>query len=146
MAGNYHNPTFGNYDFYTARFYIRANQNVTEPELSEPDTGGTTGGGSTGETTGNTTSGGTAGVSSAAGSAGDNSLGSIQKEKSAAKLKPVSISKFQSKSKRKLTVKWKKHSGVTGYQLQYALNKKFTKGKKTKKVSGYKKTSLTLKS
>ena len=161
MTGNYHNPINGDYDFYTAGFYIRANQNVTEPESSGPGTGSTTGGGSTGgsstggttggsttgggSSTGGSTSGGTAGVGSAAGSAGGSSTSGKHKEDSAAKPKPVSISKLQSKSRRKLTVKWKKRSGVSGYQLQYALNKKFTKGKKTKKVSGYKKTSLTLK-
>ncbi len=57
---------------------------------------------------------------------------------------PVSVSKLVSKSRHKLTVKWKKKAGVSGYQIQYALNKKFTKGKKTKKAAGYKKTSLTV--
>ena len=44
--------------------------------------------------------------------------------------------------KKKLTVSWTKKSGVKGYQLQYALNKKFTKKKKSKPV---KKTKITIK-
>ena len=38
------------------------------------------------------------------------------------------------KGKRAMTVKWKKVSGINGYEIQYALNKKFTKSKKTAKV------------
>lgn len=47
--------------------------------------------------------------------------------------------------KKAFTVKWKKQTeNVTGYQIQYALNAKFTKGKKTAEVSKAK-TSLTIK-
>ncbi len=42
------------------------------------------------------------------------------------------------------TVKWKKVSGVTGYQIQYATNKKF-KNAKTTTVKGANKTSKTVK-
>ena len=47
------------------------------------------------------------------------------------------------RGRRKFTVKWKKVSGVTGYQLQYATNKKFKKAKK-KTVKGAKKYKLTV--
>ena len=46
-----------------------------------------------------------------------------------------------------ITVKWEKQSAkisssrITGYQVQIAENKKFTKGKKTFTIKGYKKTS-----
>ena len=33
------------------------------------------------------------------------------------------------------TAKWKKVSAATGYQIQYALNSKFTKSKKTVKIT-----------
>lgn len=45
-------------------------------------------------------------------------------------VKATSIEKL-TPAKRGFTVKWKKVSGITGYQIQYALNSKFTKGKKT---------------
>ena len=44
--------------------------------------------------------------------------------------------------KKKLNVSWKKVSGATGYEIQYATNNKFTKGKKTVTV---KKNKVTLK-
>ena len=44
--------------------------------------------------------------------------------------------------KKKLNVSWKKVSGATGYEVMYAKNNKFTKGKKTVKV---KKNKVTLK-
>ena len=51
------------------------------------------------------------------------------------------------KGKKMITVKWKKQaakmsaSRITGYQIQLATNKKFTKGKKTVTVKSYKKVS-----
>lgn len=49
--------------------------------------------------------------------------------------------------KKKMTVSWKKKAGISGYQLQYAQNKKFTKKKKTKNIKNYlrKKTVTGLK-
>ena len=38
-------------------------------------------------------------------------------------------------AKKGFTVKWKKVSAATGYQVQYALNSKFTKSKKTVKIT-----------
>ena len=55
------------------------------------------------------------------------------------------------KAKKALTVKWKKQpakmakSRITGYQIQLATNKKFTKNKKTVTVKGYKKTAKKVK-
>ena len=43
---------------------------------------------------------------------------------------------------KKAKIKWKKTKGATGYEVQYALNKKFTKSRKTKTL---KSTSLTIK-
>ena len=54
----------------------------------------------------------------------------------------VVIKKVTNLKRRKLKIKWKKINGVKGYQVQYALNKKFTKGRKTKLQ---KKTTFTAK-
>ncbi len=58
------------------------------------------------------------------------------------KIKPkkASISSLKSTAKKKITVTWTKDSQAGGYQVQYALNKKFTKSRKGKKVSASKKT------
>ena len=45
-------------------------------------------------------------------------------------VKKASLKKV-SPGKKTLTITWKKLSGVTGYQIQLATNRKFTKGKKT---------------
>ena len=51
------------------------------------------------------------------------------------------------RGRRFVTVKWKRQSGkvlsrhITGYQLQFATNRKFTKNRKTFKIKGYKRTS-----
>jgi len=52
-------------------------------------------------------------------------------------LKSVKVS-----AKRQLKVKWNKVSGVSGYQVQYALDKKFVKDSHIKNVKG---TSITIK-
>jgi len=60
--------------------------------------------------------------------------------------KGTSLSKV-TKAKKAATVKWKKQSSkmsssrITGYQIQLAMNSKFTKNKKTVTVNGYSKTS-----
>ena len=43
----------------------------------------------------------------------------------------ISIIKVQNQA---FTVKWKKKSGITGYQIQYSTNSKFKKGNKTIKI------------
>lgn len=59
------------------------------------------------------------------------------------KLKKATISSVKSSKKGKVVVKWKKSSGNTGYQIQYATDSKF-KSAKTTTVSGAAKTSVTL--
>jgi len=60
------------------------------------------------------------------------------------KVSATSISKVTSK-KKSATVKWKKKSGVTGYQVQYSTSKsKIAKGKKVT-VKGASKKSVTIK-
>ena len=46
--------------------------------------------------------------------------------------------------KKSLTVKWKKQSGITGYQIEYSTKKDFSSGVKKKTVKSAKKTSLKL--
>lgn len=60
-------------------------------------------------------------------------------------VKKVSLKKVKSSKKKTLLVQWKKVSGVTGYQIQIATNKKMTKGKKTYKVTKAKTTKKTIK-
>lgn len=50
-------------------------------------------------------------------------------------VKKVSGIKIKNVKGKKLKVTWKKVSGVNGYRITYALNSKFTKGKKTVQVS-----------
>lgn len=59
------------------------------------------------------------------------------------KAKAPSISKLSSSKSRKLTVKWKKVSSVSGYQVKWSRNSKFT-GSKTVTVKGSSKTSTTV--
>lgn len=54
--------------------------------------------------------------------------------------------KVKSKKKKVVTLTWKKVSGAKGYQLQYALNKKFTKKKESKFTKKKKLTVKKLKS
>ncbi|MCD8013751.1 MAG: CAP domain-containing protein [Lachnospiraceae bacterium] len=54
------------------------------------------------------------------------------------------LSSVKNTASRKITVKWKKKSGVTGYQIQYSTSKTFKKGNKTVKVSGAKKTKKVI--
>ncbi|MBR4241742.1 MAG: fibronectin type III domain-containing protein [Eubacterium sp.] len=59
--------------------------------------------------------------------------------------KGTSVSKISSPKKGQLKVTWKKQATkTTGYQIQYATNSKFTKGKKTVTVKGSKTTSKTI--
>ena len=50
----------------------------------------------------------------------------------------------KNKKGKKLIVTWKWQDDVDKYEIQYALNKKFTKSKKSKKVGGYN-DSVTIK-
>ena len=48
----------------------------------------------------------------------------------------VKILSLKNNKKKLITVKWKKVSNVSGYQVSYAINKKFTKNKSIKNVRG----------
>ncbi|MCD8013750.1 MAG: BspA family leucine-rich repeat surface protein [Lachnospiraceae bacterium] len=60
--------------------------------------------------------------------------------KTIVRLESLKLSTVKNNASKKITVKWKKKSGVTGYQIQYSTSKTFKKGNKTVKVSGAKKT------
>ena len=51
----------------------------------------------------------------------------------ATKIPSTSISSIKVKNEA-ITIKWKKKSGITGYQIQYSTNSKFKKGNKTIKI------------
>ena len=72
-----------------------------------------------------------------------NSLKSVKKNTKLKKPGKVTGLKVKNKKKKKIVVKWRKKTNVSGYQIQYALNKKFTKKKKSKWV-GKKKSSKTI--
>ena len=63
----------------------------------------------------------------------------------APKVKKATVKKAKSTKKKTIQVQWKKLSGVTGYQVQTALDKKFKKGKKTYTVKKAKTTKKTIK-
>ena len=60
--------------------------------------------------------------------------------------KTASLKTVKSAKKAQLFVAWSKDSKVSGYQILLATNSKFTKGKKTVTIKGYKTTSKTIKS
>lgn len=78
-------------------------------------------------------------------SAKPGSQGGTQNNKPAVKVKKATVKMAKSSKKKTLLVQWKKISGVTGYQVQLARNKKFTKGKKTYTVKKAKVTKKTVK-
>lgn len=59
------------------------------------------------------------------------------------KPKSTKVSKLSNK-KNKLTVKWKKQTSVSGYQIQYSTDKNFKKNKKTITVKSKETTSKTI--
>lgn len=71
---------------------------------------------------------------------------SIQK-KITVTIKPAKVASLKAKrtAKNKMTVSWKRDKTVTGYEITYALNKKFTKGKKTVKIGKNKTVKKTIK-
>ena len=69
-------------------------------------------------------------------------------QKSIAKLavSKVTLSSVKSKKSKQISVKWKKNTKVSGYQIQYSTSKKFTKKTtKTVTVKSHKTTSYTIK-
>lgn len=63
--------------------------------------------------------------------------GSSQSSQKLQDPKKVTNVKVVNSTRRTLKVTWKKQQNISGYQIQYALNKKFTKGKKTVQASKY---------
>lgn len=62
---------------------------------------------------------------------GKNSLYNMQDGKTIARPVTTAISSLKSLKTKQMTIKWKKVSGVKGYEIVYATNSKFTTGKKT---------------
>ena len=62
----------------------------------------------------------------------------------AASIPTTTITSVKAQNKA-FTVKWKKKSSITGYQIQYSTNSKFKKGNKTITVKSTKSTSATIK-
>ena len=58
--------------------------------------------------------------------------------------KKVSSLSLKSSTKKKITVSWKKDTSVSGYEIVYATNSKFTKGKKTVKITSSGTTKKTI--
>ena len=58
----------------------------------------------------------------------------------AASMPTTTITSVKAQSKA-FTVKWKKKSGITGYQIQYSTNSKFKKGNKSIKIKNVKTVS-----
>ncbi len=65
-------------------------------------------------------------------------------EKHSKKISKVKLYSVKAK-KKALVVKWRKIDDVKGYEVQYALNKKFTKNKKKKRIKSANKTAFTIK-
>ena len=58
----------------------------------------------------------------------------------------MTLKTAKNKKGKKLYVKWKKITGVDGYEVQYSLKKSFSKAKKAKtKIKSTAKTSITIK-
>ena len=62
----------------------------------------------------------------------------------AASMPTTTITSVKAQSKA-FTVKWKKKSGITGYQIQYSSNKTFKKNNKSVTVTKQKTTKATVK-
>ena len=60
------------------------------------------------------------------------------------KNKSVTLKSAKSSKKKKINVKWKKRSGVSGYQVMWSTSSNFKKNFLSTKVSGSSKTSKTL--
>lgn len=65
----------------------------------------------------------------------DNANNGDESKKENSKLEKVKKVRVKRMTKRRVRVEWKKTKGVSGYQIQYALNKAFTKNKKSKLVT-----------
>ncbi|MCC8168015.1 MAG: fibronectin type III domain-containing protein [Clostridiales bacterium] len=73
-------------------------------------------------------------------SAGNITKGSHSVDKKIVRLTTVTLSSVKNTSSKKITVKWKKNSKASGYQIQYSTSKSFSSSKKVT-VSGASKLS-----
>ncbi|MCD7746606.1 MAG: Ig-like domain-containing protein [Lachnospiraceae bacterium] len=64
--------------------------------------------------------------------------------KTITRLTGTKLSSAKNTSKKKATIRWKKSSNVSGYQIQYSTSKTFSSGNKTKQVSGASKAKVKL--
>ncbi len=151
LIGNYACPGLSailgfDADVYTRNFYISGGASGTDngnagavPGDSSINSGGSsTGTGIQPQPTVSPVSGSTAGMGISP--PYDDSGGTVS-----AKLKKAAVSSVKVTGKGKASVRWQKKAGISGYEVQYALNKKFTQDVKTKRISGQKKTGVTLK-
>ena len=76
----------------------------------------------------------------------DSKTAATKKKTTAKKVKAparTTLSSVKNTKKLKLTAKWKKVKDADGYQIEYSLNKKFTKSRKSKTIKGNTKKSLS---
>ncbi|MCD8151110.1 MAG: leucine-rich repeat protein [Clostridiales bacterium] len=66
--------------------------------------------------------------------------------KKTVRLTGTTISSLKNSASKKMTVKWSKKSGITGYQIQYSTSSSFSSGNKTVTVSGASSTSKVISS
>ncbi|MCD8014259.1 MAG: CAP domain-containing protein [Lachnospiraceae bacterium] len=116
----------------------------TTGESGSSEESGTTGesgssgeSGSTGDSS--TVEGGTTGSTS-----GSSGTGDVTESDTSVTVKATKLKSVKNTASKKITVKWKKKSGVTGYQIQYSTSKKFKKAVKTVNVKGAKKTKKVI--
>lgn len=65
-------------------------------------------------------------------------ISSVQNQK-------LKITKIASPKAKTILLKWKKGNGINGYQIQYATNSKFTRGRKTVIIKNKTAASKTIK-
>ena len=102
---------------------------ITPSEPQQPDSGVNKEEGQPAQTTTQTTSAPQSKVDSSQSDAKADSKNETDQKDSIAR---VTLLSAKNSKRKAIVIKWKKQSGVKGYQLQYALNKKFTKSKKSK--------------
>ena len=71
-------------------------------------------------------------------------LSSYESGKTIIRLISPSISSLKNSKSKSFTLKWKKNTKASGYQIQYSTNNKFSNGTKTKKISDASTVSATI--
>lgn len=111
--------------------------NPTDPGNNPTEPGGTTDPGNlpTPVTPSNQGGGSSAGQSAGSASSSGTSGNLPRTDSSVTAPKKVKLSSVKNRSKKSFTAVWKKVQGAAGYQIQYAVDKKFKKSKKNKNTS-----------